>query len=487
MSKPKLNENLDSFTRDVFEDPDLQFEVSEASGEVDGQHVIGRVRGTFFVPNGVSRNNRFYSKDLWESVLADPEVQEKLKNKRMLGTVGHDLPIDDKAVRDGMISHIVTKLEIGESAGKYRGMGEALILDTPAGRSLNVLLHAGSKLFTSSRAFGKFSGNENGVPKVDKGSYKLTGFDMVLDPGFVEANPKLVEQLEINNINSNKKGEIEMSTELLEKVVKQNTDLQRDLSKALDENDDWKTKFETAIKEVEDLKKANADLAAKGKEASEKLATSESNLGFYNKLGSVKEIEEALKGQKELVAKYAEIGTPEKITEAFTKLTEMLNQYKALGTPKELDKAIEESVKTIKAYKELGTPAALSKKLEEASALVEKYKAFGSVEDLEKVFEKMKTIASNMKSESLNKKVGELAKELRVTDEAVRKLLEKGLSDEDIRLVLKNVSESVTVANKYRKQELTENKDAKNPVTEEHKNPMQMSRADRLMSSFGGK
>jgi SOS response regulatory protein OraA/RecX len=482
----KPEDIAESFKRDVFES-DVDFVLEEASGEVDGKHIIGKVKGGFFVPDGTSRNNRFYPKDLWEQVLGSADVQEKMKSRRMLGTVGHDLMIDEKAVREGLVSHIVTNLKIEESSGKLRGVGEAVILDTPAGRSLNTLMRAGSKMFVSSRAFGKFSGTHNGVPKVDKSSYKFDTFDFVLDPGFAEANPKLVESLEINNKSSNK-GDQKMDTELLEKVVKQNAGLQVDLSKAINEMDDYKAKYEASMKEMEELKKKLADAEAKMKDMECKMGDSSKSMEAYSKLGAAKEIEEALTGLRELNKKYQEIGTPEKISEALTKAQGLLTEYKVLGTPKEVNKAIEEATKTLKEYQELGKPVELNKALDEAIATIKKYQEFGTIDELTKVFEKMNKMASNMKSESVTKKVKELATELRVTEEAIRKLLEKGFKDEEIREVLKKVSESAVIANKYKKTE-TPAADAAAPVNESagngSKSAVFQTRLERIMGSFG--
>jgi hypothetical protein len=475
----------DSFKRDFFE-PDVVFELEEASGDVDGKHVIAKLKGTFFVPNGVSRNNRFYPKDLWEDVIKSSEVQDKLKNRRMLGTVGHDLPIDDKAVRDGMISHMVTNLSISEAGdGKLKGIGEALVLDTPAGRSLNTLLRAGSKMFTSSRAFGKFNGTENGVPKVDKSSYKFDTFDFVLDPGFAEANPKLVEQLEINS-SKNKENDMAADTELLEKVVKQNANLQTDLTKAISESEDYKTKFENLGKELAATRATLADKEANVKALGEKVATHEATIAAYKEVGSPKDCKDALTSLKEQLEKYTAVGSVEKINEALTKAGDLLNQYKVLGTPKELDKAIDESVKTIQEYKALGTPAKINEALDKAITLIEKYKEFGSIEELGKVFEKMGKMASEKKNEGFAKRCKDLASELRVSEDTVKKLVEKGFKDEEIREVLKKVSESVKVRTTYQKP--ADDKNAK-PIneTEERTNPLEESRVSRIMHGFGNK
>ena len=47
-------------------DPRIKFQLMEDSSEVDGVHILAKVKGQFFVPDGKSRNGRFYPKELWE-------------------------------------------------------------------------------------------------------------------------------------------------------------------------------------------------------------------------------------------------------------------------------------------------------------------------------------------------------------------------------------------------------------------------------------
>ena len=72
---------------DIFEA--VQLTPLDESKEVDGKHIIGKMAGTFFVPNGTSRNGRHYTESLWKRQISLPEIQEKLKNRNMYGTIGH--------------------------------------------------------------------------------------------------------------------------------------------------------------------------------------------------------------------------------------------------------------------------------------------------------------------------------------------------------------------------------------------------------------
>jgi len=440
---------------DIFQ-PEINFTVEEARGEVDGKHILAKVKGQFFVPEGVSRNRRYYSKRLWEKAIA--KVKPKLENRTLFGTIGHEQELTDTALLEGKVSHIVTNLYIDE---KGRGIGEALILNTPAGRILNTLLRAGSKLYVSSRAEGKYSGTKNGVPAVDEDAYDLKGFDFVIDPGFLEAQPTLVESLQKDlsycfpNLCRTKdekqsEGGSEMpDTALLEAKVRENLKLQEDLNKALEQLEELKKQvavLESKNKELEKEAEVKKELEAKVKELSDKLEA-------YEKLGSVDELSKALDEAKKALEAYKELGTPEEIQEALDKAKEALEAYKELGSPEELDEAIEKARELLEKYKELGTP-----------------------EEIEQVFEKAEVLISESLEAAKEKKIEELANELGVAKEMVAKVYDK-MSEGEIREFFKEFSEHLKIKEKYeKKDESKEHEPAKKPLWE--------SRGERLLSYF---
>lgn len=181
---------MSSFKRDLFQLGETFY--SENAPEVDGINIIGKVSGESFVPDGFSRNKRFYPSSLWEKVINDPDIIQKLSDRNMFGTIGHDLKLDDAAFRNGDFSHVVSGIHIDENG---KGMVDYLILNTKAGQNLNTVLRAKSKIYVSSRADGAFveGKTEKGMPIVDTDRYFLETFDFVLDPGFLQASPALVE------------------------------------------------------------------------------------------------------------------------------------------------------------------------------------------------------------------------------------------------------------------------------------------------------
>ena len=139
-----------------------------------------------------SRNRRLYESDHWDYQLENVNFMNKVQSRRMLGMIGHeDKKITDADLRDGKVSHIVTDLEIREDEkhGRYL-WGRLEVINTEAGRNLKEYYEQDIPLYVSSRGGGKLIA----VPgqdykKVDKSRYYCECFDVVREPGFLEAAP----------------------------------------------------------------------------------------------------------------------------------------------------------------------------------------------------------------------------------------------------------------------------------------------------------
>lgn len=441
-----------NFNKDIFE-PEFTFKLEEANDEIDGKHVLGKLKGEFFVPDGVSRNNRYYPKSLWEKVVSDPILRKKMDEKRMFGTISHEQGLDDKALLDGKISHIVTDLRI--EGGK--GIGEAIILNTPAGQILNTVLRAGTKLFVSSRADGAFKGEVNGIPRVDPDHYLLTGFDVVIDPGFLQANPQLVESLKqtFENINkslkSNEGENMEPTTNsqsLLEKVVRDNTDLKSNLDKALVE-----------------VQKLTADIAI--------MASANSNL---------KAISDKLPKVRENLSKYADLGSPDEVAKALAEAEKIITAYKALGSVKSITEALDKATKRITEYKDIGSVREINSALDKSIAVVESYKELGTPVEIKEAFTRMEKTVGGIKENKAKLRIAELAKELNVSEENIRKVYGK-LTEKDIKDLFSKVQESNNLSNKYiNRSPVNEKKTSAS--TSKGPKAMDESAGKRLMGAF---
>lgn len=395
--------------------------------EVDGTHILGKLSGQFFVPNGVSRNSRYYSKGLWEKTLDKKELKEKILNRRMFGTISHEQEIDDTALLEGKISHVVTKLYI-DSSGK--GMGEALILNTPTGRILNSILRAGCKLFVSSRADGEYNGDyDESIPKVDEDSYTLHSFDVVIEPGFLEANPNITEQLKkaslsketaTRMVEDNIKGEkntMNIDEKLFNTLLEDNGKLKIDLEKALDENKKVTTEFKTSNENLVEKANDNNELKESFEKATEELKVANETLA---------------KNDEDLKA-YKEIGEAKVVSETVDKAIEELKAYKELGTAKEINEAIDKATEELKKYKGLGSISKLDKGIDLAAKKLEAYLELGTVEELTEALAKSHKLSTRIIKEEEELEVENVSIELEIPKETVQKFMDKGMSVEDIK------------------------------------------------------
>ena len=160
---------------------------------------IGAAEGCFApisTPAGdrvFSRNHRLYEEDHWETQFENQNLLDRVNTRRMLGTIGHyDKKVDDEDLAKGFVSHIVTKLEIREDEkhGRYL-WGRLEIINTEAGRRLKEYYDNDIPLFVSSRGGGKLIDVPGKDYKlVDKYRYYCETFDVVKEPGFLEAQPE---------------------------------------------------------------------------------------------------------------------------------------------------------------------------------------------------------------------------------------------------------------------------------------------------------
>ena len=392
----------------------VRFDIVESASEVDGVHVLSKVRGVFFVPDGKSRNGRYYPKELWENVVNDPEVKSKLKSKAMYGTVGHSQKIDDQAVLEGKVSHMVTSLSIE----KGKGIGEALILNTEAGRNLNTILQAGGSMFVSTRADGTFEGKHEGLPIVNPKTYNFDTVDFVLEAGFLEANPNLAESynniLECNQDNKNKEGNT-MSDKLIEMLSNDNADLKVDVK--------------TLGNEITTLKEAKETLEEENKHLT----------------GEMVKFEEASKKIKEMED---EIEAKEKEKK---EMEEKLASFEKLGeSAEDVEGTLTNALAHIKKVnEELGGFDSAKSALEEAIAFKTKVDEAGGLESLIEAKAKIKEMEDEKEKEEKEKEKKELAEELNISEEKVAELLETN-DAEAIRKMFTALEENLDKA-KYKK------------------------------------
>lgn len=425
----------------------IKFEFIESESEVDGEHILAKVRGPFFCPDGVSRNKRFYPKELWEQCLKNEDVQQKLKSRTMFGTIGHDTELSDKTLQEGKISHIVTKAYIDDQG---KGIGEALILNTPSGKILNTVLRAGSEVFVSSRADGKFKGSKNGIPVVDKDTYKLKGWDFVLSPGFLEANPKIAEEYE-NNIMQ---GESSMDTKVIERLSEENGSLREKLTQ---KDSEVKSKIEEAIKPISE---ENTHLKTQIHEAE----------------ATINELRESLAS----------------LEEEKTQLSEELENFNSLGESFENVKASLEFAESFMSTvdEKFGTIEEIEEAMTKALEMKEEWDSIGTVEEVRVALGIAEALMEEKKKMEYDKKVKDLADKMDVKSEVVDKMMKKGMDDQEIEELLSEMKGGVQKPKQEpaqpEKDKKVENKKDEDlgEVDENLETPARKSRAQRLMESL---
>jgi hypothetical protein len=409
------------------------YKVSEAGTEsvVDGVNILARVSGPTFFPETTSRNGVYYTLEAWENALSDPELQQRLEGRLVLGTFGHDIEITDEEVRKGLFSHITTKLWIEDGIG----YAEHLVLNTEPGRNLNTLLRAGARISTSTKANGYLAESQtaDGYSMVEPEGFTLERIDFVLDPGYLEAKPELLESF--SSKGKQKMDKTRTPIEIMEAHVS-----------------DLRARGELSDKRATELQEA---LSASRVEVAEAKAA----MKLYEAFGTPVEIHEKLKklsvyeaidDDPESLADTVEAATEtiEDLTDKLDAATQELeNTQEALGdetpeTYKALLAEADAAVEQLAAFKEVAETPEQVKDLMDAAAKAEEqltqYQELGTVEELEELIDTAEKVQEQLEGEE----VAEIADEVGVEPEIVESLRRKGMSLKEARKLLVSMKES---------------------------------------------
>ena len=420
----------------IFDSAVLNEGVSTNDSRVDGENIIGKVEGTFFVPGGFSRNKRYYPKNLWEKVLADPETQRRLADNTIFGCIGHSTgPVTETDLSSGKVSHFMDKLWIDESTGM--GKGVAYILNTDAGRNLKTYLKAGCKLKVSSRGEGSFleGKTENGQPIVDPESYGFKCFDIVIEPGFTEVDPQITEGYIEESLKEDEViqiGDSQMNFETLAAEYKSERDSARkELSEAQTSHAVEVAELNSKISALtEELEKAKQINESNDSELAKQLDEAKNLNESYAEFGSVEEIKkasilsESVLSELELYKKQGSIADIKKLMSVNESLRRELKGYKSFGSldeVKRLSSLVENYVAARNKQELLNTAKTLSEKyeqpIERVSSLMEKL----GTSEAEKVLADMQPA----------KKEEKIDETLEVQDEAKEEIVEEKVEEKE--------------------------------------------------------
>ncbi len=156
--------------------------------------VLRRVRYPICHVDELNGNKRIYEKQVWDNVLADPDISEKLSHRNLFGDAEH--PKDSRLrLNKDSTSHVVHQVVI-EGKDVYADLD---IINFGAGQFINALMDAGCDVGTSTRAEGELEEriDENSGDKyfwVVPESYKFTTIDFTADPSTVNAYPVGVQE-----------------------------------------------------------------------------------------------------------------------------------------------------------------------------------------------------------------------------------------------------------------------------------------------------
>lgn len=171
---------------------EVQGQLLEQEGAKLPQGVLCRVSYNICNIGEKNRNGRVYGKEVWDGVLANPELQEKLKNRCLFSHAEHP---ETTASSTEKVAAVVTDIRIDEKTNQVFATLD--VLDTPYGRICDTLLRANCGLGVSTRAEGELdevgSGEEkyyNVIPE----SYSFVTIDFTADPSTYGTYPKKVER-----------------------------------------------------------------------------------------------------------------------------------------------------------------------------------------------------------------------------------------------------------------------------------------------------
>lgn len=157
--------------------------------EMKSRRILGRLVGPMADTIHGTRNERSYSRELWEKALGSDLFKEKLANKCILSELGHPSDRSEILISEACAA-LAEQPKLGKD-GKLYGVWD--ILDTPNGQILKTLCDYGTKIGISSRGEGDLIEGINGE-EVDPDTYSLETWDMVLLPAVKEARMNYVTE-----------------------------------------------------------------------------------------------------------------------------------------------------------------------------------------------------------------------------------------------------------------------------------------------------
>lgn len=166
--------------RTVYYNPHFRITDSK-SARNDG---IVTIQGQVSSEEERSQKGYRYISGFWEKVLRNPDTQELIKNKQMLGQIEH--PADSEGDWNYLstpydkASHVVTRAWIDPSNNPWASFA---LLNNEHGCNVKALLEVGHNPGVSTRGMGEIKSDSLGE-FVDDTGYSLISWDIVRSPNF---------------------------------------------------------------------------------------------------------------------------------------------------------------------------------------------------------------------------------------------------------------------------------------------------------------
>jgi hypothetical protein len=269
----------------------------------------------------------------------------------------------------------------------------------------------------------------------------LKGFDAVLDPGFLEANPTLKESLEYPDSFTSMINEcysiLDETVEEPDKIINEKKEV-KNIEEKLDmdlletvktmtvENTKIKSALDDTLKSEEKIKADYDVLQSENESLRKQLKEQEDDMEKEKKKKEDDEEEEKEEAKKVAEAEKAfaeEFGTKEDIKLAFETLESKLDAYAELGTVEEIKSAFE--------------------------AVAKFEEDFGTKEEIERLLAAYEILGEKQISANAGTRAEKLAQELDAPVEKVEALVAKEFTDEAIKEFFKDMKEAFKVKNTY--------------------------------------
>lgn len=172
----------------------FEYTIVEKRGATKRDGVLLKLEGTFQRADTKNANGRVYPRGLWDKIMGDDGVNERIGARRMVGELDHPASGSTSLNR---VSHVITEHTLLPD-GRVNGSME--ILNTPAGQIAATLFEAGVQLGISSRGDG--SVQKRGETDEVQNDFRLETYDLVLKPSTPGAYPQIVESEEAAKKNA---------------------------------------------------------------------------------------------------------------------------------------------------------------------------------------------------------------------------------------------------------------------------------------------